>query len=387
MYLGLLPLLGLFPFSYAVAGIYRLGLGAVETLRRFSYSTSVSFIAIAAASFVFKADQRYSRITFILIWLAALVIVPLFRASVLALVRSRSWWREPAVIFGTKRQIELTILSLSGASAAGYEIVAVLCTDSESYAGTHLARVQQTVDRVIFLRKPDELPVERAQVRNLGGLLGIEFTNELLRRRNRMMKRAIDIIVATAALVASIPLLTVCGVLIKLASPGPVFFRQRREGLSGRQFTVWKLRTMYADAEARLADLLERNPELSRQWRHSVKLSRDPRIIPVVGLALRRLSLDELPQLWSVITGEMSLVGPRPFPEYHLSMLPLEFRTFRSTVRPGLTGLWQVSVRSNGDTVAQERFDTYYIKNWSLWLDLYILARTVSAVMFARGAI
>jgi Undecaprenyl-phosphate galactose phosphotransferase WbaP len=421
LYIGLSPLFCLFPLSYAAAGLYPgFGLGAIETVKRLSHSTTVSFLVLAAASFAFKADPRYSRLTFAVTWLGALLFVPIFRALTLSVARSRRWWREPTVIVGTGPQIQLTIRSLSDGLSLGYEVVGALCSDRGSVGQSignvrvlggmevvpYLAKrgvttilvwdspsrvsdmvcIQQQVEHVIFIREENLLPVEQVRVRNLGGVLGIEFTNELLRHRNQLIKRTIDITVGTVCLLGALPVIAICGLLIKLISPGSVFFCQEREGLYGRKFTVWKLRTMYSDAEARLADILARNPDLRRQWEHCVKLPRDPRLLPVIGSLFRRFSLDELPQLWNVIAGEMSLVGPRPLPEYHLHMLSTECKRLRSAVRPGLTGMWQVMVRGDGSVDDQERFDTYYIRNWSLWLDMYILARTVSAVVTQRGA-
>jgi lipopolysaccharide/colanic/teichoic acid biosynthesis glycosyltransferase len=142
---------------------------------------------------------------------------------------------------------------------------------------------------------------------------------------------------------------------------------------------------MHADAERRLKEFLEQDPKARAEWERSIKLRNDPRIIPVVGHVLRRFSIDELPQLFAVLRGTMSLVGPRPFPSYHMEVFPPEFAMLRCSVRPGLTGMWQVMTRSDGDLEDQMRYDTYYIRNWSLWFDIYLLARTMFAVICGSG--
>jgi lipopolysaccharide/colanic/teichoic acid biosynthesis glycosyltransferase len=192
--------------------------------------------------------------------------------------------------------------------------------------------------------------------------------------------------VAIPALVLTAPLLAVMIVWIKLVNRGPAFYGQDREGQHGKHIRIWKLRTMYVDAEARLQKLLQEDPEARAEWQRYFKLKNDPRILPGVGFFLRKFSLDEFPQLWSVIIGTMSIVGPRPFPSYHLQAFDEEFRSLRRSVLPGVTGLWQATARSEGDLEVQKRLDTYYIRNWSLWLDLHVIARSFLVVISGRGA-
>jgi Undecaprenyl-phosphate galactose phosphotransferase WbaP len=222
--------------------------------------------------------------------------------------------------------------------------------------------------------------------RDLGGCLGLEIKKNLLMPRNLTLKRAMDWGIALPLFLVSLPVMAMAAVWIKLVSRGPVFHCQLREGIGGERIAVWKLRTMHVNGERLLEPWFEEHPEDRAEWARYFKLRRDPRVLPWIGKLLRRTSLDELPQLWSVLKGEMSLVGPRPFPDYHLEQFPAEFRGLRTRVLPGLTGMWQVLARSDGDVEVQEALDTYYIRNWSPWLDLYILARTFAAVLLARGA-
>ena len=193
-------------------------------------------------------------------------------------------------------------------------------------------------------------------------------------------KRLIDIAAAGVGLIIVSPILAVTALAVRLGDGGPILFRQRRVGLHGRPFDMIKLRSMTVDAEDRLPELKTRN-EIAGQ---AFKLSADPRVTRV-GRFLRRTSLDELPQLWNVLWGEMSLVGPRPLPIRDYDQL-LPWHRKRYLVLPGMTGLWQVSGRIDLSFDELVRLDFYYIENWSLWLDISILAKTLPAVLARRGA-
>ncbi|MCH8181931.1 MAG: sugar transferase [Proteobacteria bacterium] len=192
--------------------------------------------------------------------------------------------------------------------------------------------------------------------------------------------------VALLLFALSLTPIAVLAICIKLIDRGPAFYLQERVGLNGKPFKIIKLRTMRTNAVELLDDYLESNPEEREEWLRHFKLRSDPRIIPRIGLFLRKYSLDEMPQLWNVLRGDMGLVGPRPFPAYHLAGFDADFRALRESVRPGITGLWQVEVRSDGDLLLQKELDSRYILTQSLWTDLDLLFRTVWVVFSARGA-
>jgi len=202
----------------------------------------------------------------------------------------------------------------------------------------------------------------------------------------RIAKRALDVVLSAALLVPAAPIIAACAALVWLFSPGPVIFRQLREGRRGRPFTLFKLRTMRVDAEQALQDVLARDPAARAEWAQYRRLHKDPRLVPVVGRWLRRRSLDELPQLWNVLRGDMSLVGPRPLELFVLARFPTDERRRRASVRPGITGAWQVSGRSDTDLDTMWAIDARYVREWTLRGDLEILAQTPRAVLDRRGA-
>jgi exopolysaccharide biosynthesis polyprenyl glycosylphosphotransferase len=217
---------------------------------------------------------------------------------------------------------------------------------------------------------------------NVGGLPLLSMTVPRLSRRSQAAKRALDAMLAGAVLLILSPVLVTIAVLIKLESPGPVLFAQRRVGRGGERFRVFKFRSMYRDAEQRKAELAGMNDIGDGVM---FKIHRDPRVTRV-GRFIRRYSLDELPQLINVLRGEMSLVGPRPLIEREADALSEDWHARRLDLRPGLTGPWQVSGRSDTTVEEMVRFDYTYVAGWSLARDVEILFATVPAVLSGRGA-
>jgi exopolysaccharide biosynthesis polyprenyl glycosylphosphotransferase len=210
----------------------------------------------------------------------------------------------------------------------------------------------------------------------------VSLNRPTLRGRQLLLKRALDIVISTAGLIMLMPLLLTIAAAVRISSSGPIFFRQRRVGLGGKQFRITKFRSMVHDAEALRGDL---TPKSLYTDARLFKVKDDPRMTPL-GAFLRRTSLDELPQLWNVFRGDMSLVGPRPPLPSEVDLYEDHHYT-RFDVKPGITGPWQVSGR-NSITDFEEviRLETGYIRGWTIWKDLGILLRTVPVVLFMRGA-
>jgi exopolysaccharide biosynthesis polyprenyl glycosylphosphotransferase len=225
-----------------------------------------------------------------------------------------------------------------------------------------------------------ELITTGVEVQEIGNVPLLSVNKVRLTGADLFLKRGVDLLLSGVVLLLAWPLMLAMALAVKLDSPGPVFYRRRVVGVSGRLFDALKFRTMYVDADERLA----RDPELRRRFEENYKLKEDPRVTRVGGL-LRRTSLDELPQLFNVLVGQMSLVGPRMItweerPRYGKWGMNL------STVKPGITGLWQVSGRSDVSYSERVTLDMHYIRNFSIWMDLHLLWRTIPAVLKGHGA-
>jgi Undecaprenyl-phosphate galactose phosphotransferase WbaP len=245
-------------------------------------------------------------------------------------------------------------------------------------------RYTQCFEQVTFVPSHPAIGSLSVNAVDLGGFLGLEVPRTYLHWTAGVSKRLLDLLLASTAAVFALPVGALLYFAVRLSSPGPVFYGQRRIGRNGHYFTAWKFRSMVTNADAVLEQHLAQDPELRKQWELTHKLPNDPRVLPV-GKFLRKTSLDELPQLWNVIRGDMSLVGPRPIVDAEVPRYGDCFDYYKM-VRPGVTGMWQISGRSNTSYAERVRYDEYFVKNWSIWLDLYILFRTVKTVLLREGA-
>lgn len=262
--------------------------------------------------------------------------------------------------------------------ALGTPAAVVVCLPVNSTDNERLSRWERRFPNLGIVPASSTAPFNARSV-NLHGIQMFVLSHPLERWSNRAYKRLMDVAGASLlGLIASpLWLLLICA--IKLESPGPVYFRQRRLGRCGRPFNVLKFRSMAADAEARLQGLLADDENARREYAATFKLKQDPRVTRV-GRILRRYSLDEIPQLWNILRGEMSLVGPRPITDDEVTLYGEAYAVVAS-VRPGLTGIWQTSGRSDVTYESRLRFDLGYVRNWSISGDFALLLRTVAAVV------
>ena len=388
----------------------------------------IGYTVAVIAVVLFLSNAHFSRIFFIAYWSLILFLVPTFRyLTKLALIRFGKFY-VPVVVFGIGVNAVRCARTIESDRMLGLKVVSFVDPTTgrlkinrngtqsivENFNNIGLEKLNEKFDHphyVFALDSIDDFEANRQLINSIVGrcrfvtvsppvyglpLDGAEVINVqpcdslLVRLQNKLafphsafIKRTVDIVGSSIALLLTLPVFIVLVLLIK-RDGGPVFFKQVRIGRDDKTFNCWKFRSMVPNAELVLEEYLERHAELRQAWEQDHKLKDDPRVT-FVGNFIRKGSIDELPQLWNVLKGDMSLVGPRPI-VYEERMRYGEYFDYYMSIRPGITGLWQISGRN--DTTYKERvdLDVWYSRNWSLWLDVVIIVKTVPAVLFRSGA-
>ncbi|WP_303238203.1 undecaprenyl-phosphate galactose phosphotransferase WbaP [uncultured Bilophila sp.] len=423
------------PIVNAFEGLYsEIPPALPEELRMLGISTSIAYFSIAIFLFLGRGHLP-SRTVYLFSWGLSLGVVPLVRCAVRARFSREGWWRVPTVLFGSGELVPRVEAYLNRHAEAGLRLcarfVSRACPELDHDSQGTLTDAEKTLDPLYnrsdletFVRLypktcalvvmerdaplacrqelidlasllfhsvilvPEDLSEGEipfwVRPLEIGEVLCLKVRQNLLDPRRLALKRGMDFVLSLLGGIVILPFLVLIALAIKVESRGPVFFRQSRIGRDGQTIHILKFRTMVRNAEEVLQQYLETNPELREEWKADQKLRNDPRITRV-GAWLRRTSLDELPQLWNVLKGEMSLVGPRPIVENEIVRYGSSFASYKR-VRPGMTGLWQVSGRNDLSYKQRVHLDRFYICNWSTWLDLLILAKTLPVVLGRKGA-
>jgi Undecaprenyl-phosphate galactose phosphotransferase WbaP len=421
-YFKLWPLLFCFIISYAVTGAYSFLMAAPIELKRCLQASAFMFLFLAAITFWSRTAEAYSRTILFFACLLTIMIVPVFRRTCRRLLSNFEQWRLPAIVYGSGEVAQSMIKNLNEHLCLGLRPVALigdspLCDDKtcfgvRRFSSEAIQELAAEYPQAYFIIADPSLTLKQyqdilresnrffsktviapdifrqasmwASVVDINGILGLETGQKLLSPWPRFYKRAMDIACAFFGILLLSPVLLLLSIIIVVDSPSSVFFFQERIGRGGKRFKMWKFRTMVKNADEVLARHLEENPSLKKEWQGKQKLSYDPRITRI-GNFLRKSSLDELPQLINVLKGDMSLVGPRPIVDSEIRRYSETFELYKK-VYPGMTGLWQVSGRSGLKYDERVQLDVYYVRNWSIWFDLYILSRTPAAVLKCNGA-
>lgn len=390
----------------------------------------VVVLGLLDATLVFLGNWNFSRASLLITWLLAPLLLLLIRAVLKFMLMKAGGWLRPMVIIGWGDNAVQTARAFEAEGLMGYRLVAFLIPEGkERLQHNYQNRSGQTVPCTALGTDPEQtlrylgnphtvLALEQGGIDAFQGMIqqlsrrvpnvqivpslrglplyGMEVDhffahevllltvrNNLARRGPQLFKRCFDLVAAICIMIIGSPVLL--WIAFKVAASGrPIFYGHKRVGQHGKHFPCYKFRTMAPNADVLLKELLERDPEAKIEWERDFKLKNDPRITPI-GHFLRRTSLDELPQLWNVLKGEMSLVGPRPIVDAELERYGNQVDYYLEA-KPGVTGLWQVSGRSDTSYDTRVYLDAWYVKNWSLFNDIVILFRTVKVLVKKDGA-
>jgi undecaprenyl-phosphate galactose phosphotransferase, wbaP len=396
----------------------------LETVRQIFYAVLYALITCILALYFMQASVLASRLYVVLFGVLALFNVYAARYALLKFLKVTNTFMKPVILIGAGKTAELVLQFFDGDLGYRYRVVGLLDDDpiSEELPQRFLmlgkvsdaeaiirdsgiqtviitapgmdserleklvTKIQPLVRDVLFVPDLMMLPLGHVGVEPFytEKVFMLSIRNNLARRRNRLAKRIFDLVATVVGGLLILPILLILAVLVGIDNKGRIIFAHRRVGRKGKLFPCYKFQSMVPDAQERLEEYLAKNPAAREEWEESFKLANDPRVTKLGGF-LRKTSLDELPQLWNVLMGDMSLVGPRPIVTKEIERYGDYIREYYM-VSPGITGMWQVNGRS--DTTYEERvaMDTWYVRNWSVWIDLVYLFKTVKTVFTGKGA-
>ncbi|WP_191015526.1 exopolysaccharide biosynthesis polyprenyl glycosylphosphotransferase [Treponema zioleckii] len=392
-------------------------LASEDEVRLASIGTFFCMCSASIAIATIKSQRHYLPIAAALMiaWPLCTIGLPVVREFARGFFCHFSWWGVPVVIYTSGDNYKVIIDRLLGKKYLGYKPILIITSDkihTDKYRGITIINNSEELTKTIktlhikvaiicgykesveeiqtnyryFIRIPrNQLTTTLSlKMKNFGGLLGFSSTNYLTKIEALILKRLIDIILCLIAAPFVILITIFVSIGIKITSPGPIFYGHKRVGKNHSVLKCWKFRSMCIDADVKLKEILANDPVRAAEWEKDRKFTDDPRVTKF-GKFLRKTSLDELPQLWNIFVGEMSFIGPRPVTEPELIKYN-KYVDYILSVKPGLSGMWQISGRS--DTGYEERImlDTYYIQNWSIWLDIWIIIKTIYVVLRRKGA-
>ena len=419
---GVIPCMFLFFIAYTE--LYTKRLPIWECVGRiFKVCLYVNVLILILTYFLGKAES-ISRLFLVLLWMGSFINLCLFRYISKKIMLHFGLWQIPILIIGAGKTAEILADTFENEPGIGYKIIGLIEDHSKERILTQKYPtlgcfhdiekiIEKTEVQNVILATPGASRKQLVQliyriqprVRNLTivpDLFGIPMSNisvdsfynqktlilhlrnNLARRRNRILKRTFDFFASLIGTVIIAPILLVIAFLIYKSSPGPIIFAHMRIGTNGKVFPCYKFRSMVNNSQEMLCKYLEGNAEAREEWNRDFKLKNDPRVTQI-GAFLRKTSLDELPQLFNVIKGEMSLVGPRPIIDKEIEKYSDSINDYY-LVAPGMTGYWQISGRSDVDYDERVSMDSWYVRNWSFWQDIVILIKTIKVVFGKKGA-
>lgn len=355
--------------------VYQKPMGIWRLLERIFYGCAYAICLIILLVYLTHIGNSTSRLFIAFLGIFSFLFLSLSRLVMTKILDWAGIGRYPVLLVGAGKTAQLLLRGIKDDVGLNYHVIGYVDDAGER---------KENVGNLPYLGTLDEIEpiLTKTQVNDV--FIPLPGFLQLARSYNKILKYLFDMVLTLIGILVISPILLLLALLVRLDSPGPILFAHRRIGQGGKEFPCYKFRTMCVDADVKLKEYLASHPEAREEWERDFKLKDDPRITRI-GHILRRTSLDELPQLFNVLKGEMSLVGPRPIVRAEIPKYGSYISDFYM-VRPGITGMWQVNGRS--DTTYEERvqMDSWYVRNWSIWLDLSLLWKTFSVVLHHKGA-